>query len=297
MGMKIILQDNKRLIITKLPNEIFKYCTSIKTFSLPSTLTTIGAEAFRDCKMSEIDIPDSVTTIGNCAFYECYNLTSITFPDSVTAINGAIFEGCSNLESVTIGAGVTTIDGAAFYDCYPTSITVSNNNKYYSSDEYGVLFNKDKTTLIQYPIGNTRTSYTIPDSVKKIGYAAFAEQLLQEVGISCMKVSVTCLSDKVDDVGHARNFVRVDDDKYGIHGLYARDITWDSDKDIAVIEEDGQKTIVSRPNEELQEKVVDKYDSLILYRHFLIPMETYEERYPEEINPTIYEAYKNGHAK
>ena len=127
-----------------------------------------------------------------------------------------------------------------------------------------------------------------------VGYAAFAEQLLKEVGVSCMKVSVTCLSDKVDDVGHARNFVRVDDDKYNIHGLYAMDITWDSDKEIAIVEEEGKKIIVSRPNQELQEKVVDKYDSLILYRHFLIPMSTYEQRYPQEINPTIYEAYKRG---
>lgn len=130
-----------------------------------------------------------------------------------------------------------------------------------------------------------------------VGYAAFAEQLLTELGVDCLKVSVTCLSDTVDDAGHARNFVRVDDDKYNIHGLYAMDITWDSDKDIAVIEEDGEKTIVSRPNDEMKKQVVDKYDSLVLYRHFLTPMETYESRYPEEINPTLYEAYKAGKTK
>ncbi|MBO5120169.1 MAG: hypothetical protein J6C28_00600 [Bacilli bacterium] len=134
-------------------------------------------------------------------------------------------------------------------------------------------------------------------SIVCVGYAVFAEQLLKELGVTCMKVGVTCLSDEVDDVGHARNFVRVDDDKYNIHGLYAMDITWDSDKEIAMIEEEGKKTIVSRPNEEQQEKVVDKYDSLILYRHFLIPMSTYEQRYPQEINPSIYEAYKAGKAQ
>ena len=130
-----------------------------------------------------------------------------------------------------------------------------------------------------------------------VGYAAFAKQLLSELGIKCLNVGVTCKAEEGPDGGHARNIVKVDDDKYNIHGLFAMDITWDSDKDIAIVEENGEKTIVSRPNEELKKKVVDKYDSLILYRHFLIPMETYEERYPEEINPTIYEAYKNGHAK
>ena len=129
------------------------------------------------------------------------------------------------------------------------------------------------------------------------GYASFAKQLLTELGIRCLKVSVTCLEENTPDVGHARNFVRVDDDKYNIHGLFAMDITWDSDKDISVIEEDNTKTVVARPDEEQQKKVVDKYNSLILYRHFLIPMETYESRYPQEINPAIYETYKAGNAK
>ena len=50
-------------------------------------------------------------------------------------------------------------------------------------------------------------------------------------------------------------------------------------------------------NEETKKKVVEQYDSLVLYRHFLIPMETYEQRYPEEENPAIYEAYRDGKAK
>ena len=44
---------------------------------------------------------------------------------------------------------------------------------YYSSNDDGVLFNKDQTVLIQYPIGNTRTSYTIPESVTRIQNDAF----------------------------------------------------------------------------------------------------------------------------
>jgi len=35
------------------------------------------------------------------------------------------------------------------------------------------LFDKTKTTLIQYPIGNTRTSYDIPNGVTSIGDNAF----------------------------------------------------------------------------------------------------------------------------
>ena len=73
------------------------------------------------------------------------------------------------------GYPVTNIFDSTFTSCNSiTGIIVDENNNYFSNDEYGVLFNKDKTQLIQYPTGNTRTSYVIPDSVSNIGEYAFA---------------------------------------------------------------------------------------------------------------------------
>ncbi len=159
--------------VTTIGWYVFYNCYRLTSIIIPDSVTTICEGAFYECSgLESVTIGESVTTIGDFAFYECSSLTSVTFPDSVTAI-GALFEGCYSLEKVTIGAGVTTIDGNAFYDCYLTNITVSNNNKYYSSDEYGVLFNKEKTTLIKYPSGNERTYYTIPDSVTTIDGSAF----------------------------------------------------------------------------------------------------------------------------
>ena len=53
-----------------------------------------------------------------------------------------------------------------------TSINICSDNTNYSSQD-GVLFDKNKNALIQYPIGNERTSYTIPDSVTSIRSYAF----------------------------------------------------------------------------------------------------------------------------
>ncbi|MDA9072604.1 leucine-rich repeat protein, partial [bacterium] len=67
----------------------------------------------------------------------------------------------------------TSIGTYAFFGASAlTSITVNSNNTHYK-DIDGVLFNKDGTTLIQYPIGNTRTTYTIPEVVWIIGERAF----------------------------------------------------------------------------------------------------------------------------
>ena len=55
-----------------------------------------------------------------------------------------------------------------FEDCNSLSLfNVNSENEYLISNE-GILFNKNKSELIQYPIGNQRTSYTIPEEKERI---------------------------------------------------------------------------------------------------------------------------------
>ena len=116
-------------------------------------------------------IPNSVTSIGDCAFSYCSSLTNITIPNSVTSIEGWAFRSCSSL----------------------TTITIDPNNNYFMNDEYGVLFDKNQTQLIQYPIGNTRTSYSIPNSVASIGYSAFR---------FCSKLTTVTIGNSVTSIGY-----------------------------------------------------------------------------------------------
>ena len=184
--------------VTTIGDHAFYACSSLSSVEIPDSVTIIDHGAFLWCdSLSSVVIGNSVTTIGDFAFRSCDKLSSVEIPDSVTSIGLRAFEFCEGLSSVVIGNGVTTIDKWAFADCdslssveIPESVTtigdgafelcgslseinVDGNNPSYSSDDRGVLFDKQKSTLIQAP-GAISGSYTIPESVTTIVDSAFA---------------------------------------------------------------------------------------------------------------------------
>lgn len=156
--------------ITTIGREAFENCYNLTNIILPNSLTEIASEAFSNCqKLTNVSIPEGVTSIGYGAFYGCLSLNHITIPDGVTEIGKTAFYNCPNLKNVSIPSSVTTIGTMAF--C--SNINVAKDNPNYSSED-GVLFDKSKTTLIQYPLGK-RGKYTIPNGVTKIAPTAFID--------------------------------------------------------------------------------------------------------------------------
>jgi len=127
---------------------------------------------FSQCTaLTSVIIPNSVTRIGG-AFSFCAKLTSIIIPNSVTEIGIFAFSECSSLTSVILSASVKKIKELAFSGTSIVSFTVHPDNLFFTSED-GVLFNKDKTKLIEYPKGR-QGNYVIPNGVTKIRDYAFS---------------------------------------------------------------------------------------------------------------------------
>ena len=168
-----------------------KVKTKVITAVIEDGITTIGSKAFSGCSnMTSVSLPNTLKTISYYAFNNCSSLTSVEFPDSLTTIGSQAFKNCIGLTDVTISTSVKTIGTSpspektatdyvetnkypAFQGCSAlTGFTVADDNAYYCSVD-GVLFNKDKTALIQYPAASSVTEYTVPSTVKAIREFAF----------------------------------------------------------------------------------------------------------------------------
>ena len=179
--------------VTSIGEYAFFSCSNLTDIIIPNSVKTIGDLAFSHCTdLEEIIIPYSVKTIGNGAFSNCYGLTTVMISNSVKTIGGFAFSGCINLEEITIPSSVTSIGPGIFSSCSSlTEIKVEESSKNFSSVD-GVLFNKNQTTLIQYPPGSEQDGYIIPNSVISIEESAFQ---------SCFNLEKVTIPSSVTSIG------------------------------------------------------------------------------------------------
>ncbi len=161
--------------ITSIGSAAFSECTALTTITMPDKLEKIDTYAFNSCaRLAEIKWGSSLKTTGSGAFMYCWSLTDVVLPEGLVTIGQNLFQNCYNLRTVSIPASATELKQSPFRDCsHIVAITVADANPNYSSAD-GILYNKDKTELIQYNGGRNVTSFTIPDGVKTLGYYSFA---------------------------------------------------------------------------------------------------------------------------
>ena len=174
--------DGKTYTVAAVEDNAFASCTALTSITTNNgmDLKKSGLYFTKDNIKYKVLTKDAVqvepkTYTGNLVIPETVAAGN-TF--TVTSIHGNAFKYCNNLTSLNLPKSITTIDADASYGCSLygcirlAEINVDDANTVYSSID-GVLFNKDKTELIRYPL-NKSGAYTIPNTVTTIGREAFS---------------------------------------------------------------------------------------------------------------------------
>ncbi len=172
--------------VTYVGADAFDYCKNLKKVVFSETVTSIGNFSFMGCKkLQNFTLPESLTSLGQQAFDGCKTITKVVIPDNVTFLDAGIFGYCTSLVDVYIGGnkdvGCYISSNCIFRSCTALEeIKVSEDNIGLTAVD-GVLFTKDKNTLVQYPAGKKDKKYVMPSEVKEIMRFAVEENNYVEV--------------------------------------------------------------------------------------------------------------------
>ena len=170
---------------TEIPSNCFKDCISLQTYSIPSTLTTIGPNAFYNCQsLTEINIPEQITQISSSSFSSCTSATYINIPGSTLYINydneNSVFcENCNAVETFTSNAVLNGITFGQFPNLQTCSIVVDGSipdNTFKDCEKLSSFsITGSYSSIGNYAFSNCKllSSFDPPYTLESIGNNAF----------------------------------------------------------------------------------------------------------------------------
>ena len=150
--------------VVGLGDGVFKDSQTIEYFSVAhnDVFTTIGAEAFMNSSLKDVDLFDSVTTIGARAFAGCAQLEALTLPDSLTTIGEGALDGLTGLKKLVVKCDPALIPAGVFANMPNLSeVTIESG-----------------AVPAHMFAGSGVKALTLGEGVTEIGESAFADTLL-----------------------------------------------------------------------------------------------------------------------
>ena len=138
--------------VTSIGKDAFAQCRALQSLTIDDAATSIGDWAFDECyKLTTLSLGKNITTIGNYAFYDCRILNNVTIPQSVTSIGDHAFGCCYQMDSFTIKDATTSIGKYAFSDCQSlTTLSLGENITTIGDDAFRSCY---KLETIMLPAG------------------------------------------------------------------------------------------------------------------------------------------------
>lgn len=102
-------------------------------YTLPSTVTTVGDYAFRNCRIETFRFADGLTSIGKYAFYNS-SVKEVSLPSTVKQIPTGLFQKCADLTTVHLGKNTEMLGDYVFDGCPITNLYISAPTPPYCSN-------------------------------------------------------------------------------------------------------------------------------------------------------------------
>lgn len=156
---EVEVMDIDKSRLTNIKKNAFEDCTSLKTFILPSSLTTLGASVFKGCTaLEEVGLEN--TKIGSISaelFNGCESLKTAVLPSTVGNIKTDAFHKNYKLNYVIIPSSVNEVQEDSFTEARETA-----------GDKLAIYFliNEEQTKQVNFA-GNTPVDVTSGDVVIK----------------------------------------------------------------------------------------------------------------------------------
>lgn len=204
--------------LEKIGDYAFEFCEDLTTVTIPAKVEEFGYGVFSFCKgIQEYKVAEGnpVLTAHDGALFAKGGKTLVQYPAAkaatdyvvpaeVTAIADYAFSPAPQLVTITIGDAVEEIQPSTFSQCEALqALKVSDQNAHLAAVD-GVLFTKDMTTLLSYPVKRDGRTYEVPEGVTTLADMAFANvvygiysltlpESLTSVGAFCMQGSMPTL--------------------------------------------------------------------------------------------------------
>lgn len=185
--------------LKKIEYAAFSYVNNVNAYTVASnnaTYTALDGSLYtKDMKTlvyyaggkkdKKFTVPSTVTIIGQEAFFKCDNLEEVVISDGVESLGMSALSYCDNLKKISIGKNLRILGSGTFVGSDKLKdVTISEENANFQMLD-GVIYSKDGKILHLYLPSNTETSYVVKDGVTTVSaQAIYFNSYLQSVTIS-----------------------------------------------------------------------------------------------------------------
>ncbi|KAI5540474.1 ribonuclease inhibitor domain-containing protein, partial [Trichomonas vaginalis G3] len=180
--------------VTKIGNQAFRN-GQITRVIIHSEVTSIGSWCFGASNLVNIVLPEKVVILASSIFYNCLKLQSVKFSSSLTNISASAFYGCSSLTSIVFPPTLVGIGESAFYGCTNIDIDSSQNTNFYYGNQ--MLLTNQKTTISEFFGDDSNLEITAPVGTTTIGSRTFMSKHLKTIqfqGNTLTRVGDSCFA-------------------------------------------------------------------------------------------------------